>query len=207
MIDVLTSTDGSGALDVALDPTDPNPQEFEWENDTGLIINSLDFEAIIQTGLSMSSITANFQCATLDQNGNPVLGFFQSCTVGYDSATGVLSYLFAGTMAPFPDTGENVNHDDWDNEQAGIPSCPAGLAPTECDINNPSDPLNDFDRGLFTLEFAGFQTNPDYVGGASGPPPTFMGSYTVQTPEPSYVILLVSGLFLLWFVRRRKVAQ
>jgi len=197
---VLTSLNGTGALDVALDSTDAL-QEFEFENDTGAVINSLEFDATIQSGLNVSNVLANFQCAQLDVNNNPVPGFFQSCTVTYNTTTGELSYLFAGTGPP-NGPNFNINFGDWQNEQAGIPSCPAGEPPSYCN-GGP-----DTDRGLFALEFAGFQAgspaSADYTDPNS--PPSFMGSYTA-IPEPSYVLLLVSGLFFLWFARRRKVAQ
>ena len=233
-IDVLTpGTDPAGALDVVLNSSSSD-QEFEFENDTGAVINSLEFEAFIDTGLTVSNTTivyntanpngevtsgpgspsdpsdpnpilANFSCAQqLTITGSPVNGFFQNCTVTYNTTTGDLSYLFSGTVPPFPDTGENVNRDDWHSEQAGIPFCPVGLPATECDVNNPSDPNNDFDRGLFTIGFEGFQADSTAAADYNSPL-SFTGSYTV--PEPSYVLLLVSGLFLLWFVRRRKVAQ
>jgi len=207
--DVLTSLDGTGALVFPL--TSSPDQPFSFENDTGAVINSLEFDAFIAIGQGDTTIVNGvvtegaadntiFQNFTCDQ----ISGFFQNCTITYNSASGELSYLFAGTVPPEPQTGENLNFDDWQNEEAGIPSCPAGRAASECYINNPSDPLNDYDRGLFTLDFQDFNTNPDYLNPNS--PPTFMGGYTVA-PEPSYVLLLVPGLFLLWFVRRRKLAQ
>ncbi len=209
---VLTSTDGTDALDVALDTTD-NDQYFEYENDTSGVIGSLEFDATIDTGLTADTtivydtanpnglvtegatsdnpILSNFQC---DQ----VAGFFQTCTVTYDSATGELSYVFAGTGQPNP-PNSNINYGDWQGEEAGIPSCPAGFAPTECDSPSGSD----YDRGVFELDFQGFQAGTPAAMDYNGPL-SFTGSYTVTTPEPSYVLLLVSGLFLLWFVRRRK---
>ncbi|HTC37044.1 MAG TPA: hypothetical protein VK724_26935, partial [Bryobacteraceae bacterium] len=154
-IDVLTpGTDPAGALDVVLNSSSSD-QEFEFENDTGAVINSLEFEAFIDTGLTSSNTTivyntANpngevtsgpgspsdpsgsnpiltlFSCAQqLTITGAPVNGFFQNCTVTYNTITGDLSYLFAGTVPPFPQTGENINYDDWHGEEAGIPSCPA----------------------------------------------------------------------------------
>jgi len=224
---VLTSLNGTGALDVAL--ANVADQVFEYENDTNAIINSLEFDAAIQSGLfgptgpnttivydtanptgmvtsgptSGNPILANFQCGQLDSGGS-TLGFFQSCTVTYNNTTGDLSYLFAGTGPPDPPNA-NVNFGNWHGEEAGIPSCPAGFAPTQCDTLSGLD----YDRGLFELDFQGFQAgsaaSADYID--PNAPPSFMGSYTVLTPEPSFVLLLVSGLFLLWFVRRRKVAQ
>jgi hypothetical protein len=218
---VLTSLDGTGALDVAL--ANVADQVFEYENDTSAIISSLEFDAAIESGLTSSNTTivydtanpngevtsgqssspilTNFQCGQLDSSGT--LGFFQSCTVTYNTTTGDLSYLFAGIGQPDP-PNSNINFGDWHGEEAGIPSCPAQFLPAQCDT--PSG--DDFDRGLFELEFQGFQAgsaaSADYIN--PNAPPDFTGSYTI-TPEPSYVLLLVSGLFLLWFIRRRKVAQ
>jgi hypothetical protein len=216
---VLTSTDGTGALDVALDTTDSD-QYFEYENDTDAVIGSLEFDATIDTdllGSSYSSTTIVYNSANPNgevtsgpSSGNPILanfqcdqvaGFFQNCTVTYNNTTGELSYLFAGTGQPDP-PNSNINFGDWQGEEAGIPSCPAGFAPTECDSSSGED----YDRGLFELDFQGFQAGTPAAMDYSGPL-GFTGSYTVLTPEPSYVLLLVSGLFLLWFVRRRKLAQ
>jgi hypothetical protein len=220
---VLFSLDGTGALDVGLNSTDAD-QVFEYENDTDAVINSLEFDATIDSGLIGSDpnttivynqanpngevtsgpttnnpILTLFQCGQLDSSGT--LGFFQSCTVTYNNTTGDISYLFAGIGPPDPPNA-NINFGDWHGEEAGIPSCPAGEAPSFCD--DPSG--NDFDRGLFELDFEGFQAGTAASADFNGPL-SFTGSYTVLTPEPSYGLLLVSGLFLLWFVRRRKVAQ
>lgn len=203
---ILTSLDGTGALDVAL--TSSASQAFSYENDTGAVINSLEFDALIATGLGDTTIVNGvvtegvadntiFQNFTCDQ----IAGFFQNCTITYNSTTGDLSYLFAGTGTPNPPNA-NINFGDWQGEEAGIPACPAQYAATPAQCYDPSG--LDYDRGLFTIAFNDFNTNPDYIDPNS--PPSFMGSYTVLTPEPSYVLLLVSGLFLLWFVRRRKVA-
>ena len=219
---VLTSLNGTGALDVTL--ANVADQVFEYENDTSAVINSLEFDAAIQSGLTSSNTTivyntanpnglvtsgpssspilTNFQCGQLDSSGT--LGFFQNCTVTYNTTTGDLSYLFAGTGLPLPPNA-NKNFGDWHGEEAGIPSCPVGFAPSQC-----YDPSGlDYDRGLFELDFQGFQAgspaSADYTNPNS--PPGFTGSYTVATPEPSFVLLLVSGLFLLWFARRSKVAQ
>ena len=226
---VLTSL-GTGALDVPLNSSSSD-QEFEFENDTNGIITSLEFDATIDANLTSSNTTivyntANpngevtsgptsgnpiltlFSCAqTLTAGGGAAAGFFQNCTVTYNTTTGALSYLFAGTGPP-PSKGGDFNRGDWQGDEAGIPSCPAGLAATECDTNG-SDPNNDFDRGLFTIGFEGFQAGSPAAADYTNPsgPLSVTGSYTAVTPEPSYVHLLVSGLFLLWFVRRRKVAQ
>lgn len=230
---VLTSLDGAGALLVPLNSSSSD-QEFEFENDTGQVIGSLEFDATIKSGLTSSDTTilydtanpdglvtsgpgspsdpsdpntilTDFSCAQqLTILGSPMDGFFQSCTVTYNTVTGDLSYLFAGTGLP-PPPNSNINFGDWHGQLAGIPSCPAGQLPTYCD--DPSG--NDFDRGLFTLGFEGFETGTtvamdDYTN--PNAPPGFTGSY-ILTPEPSYVLLLASGLFLLWFVRHRKVTQ
>jgi hypothetical protein len=206
---VLFNLNGTGALDVLL--TSSPDQAFSYENDTGAVINSLEFDALIATGLGDTTIVNGavtsgapagsntiYQNFTCDQ----IAGFFQNCTITYNSTTGDLSYLFAGIGPPSPPNA-NINFGDWQGEKAGIPACPAQYASTPTQCYDPSG--LDYDRGLFTLDFQNFNTNPDYTNPNS--PPTFTGSYTVATPEPSFVLLLVSGLFLLWFVRRRKVAQ
>jgi len=204
---VLTSLGGTGALDVAL--TSSPTQAFSYENDTGAVINSLEFDALIEMGLGDTTIVNGvitsgaadntiFQNFTCDQ----IAGFFQNCTITYTSSTGELSYLFAGTGSPLPPNA-NINFGDWQGEEAGIPACPAQYASTPAQCYDPSG--EDYDRGLFTVAFNDFNANPDYINPTS--PPSFTGSYTVLTPEPSYVLLLASGLFLLWFARRRKVAQ
>ena len=234
---VLTSLDGAGALDVTLDSTDPNPQVFEYENDTDAVINSLEFDATILSGLTPgfsgttivytaadtggditsgpttpadNPIFQNFNCEVVDSGVDP--GFFQSCTVSYNNTTGDLSYLFAGTGPPNP-PNFNINFGDWQGEEAGIPSCPPGDAPSVCDDPpggmGPGDPGGaDYDRGLFKLEFEGFQAgtpaSQDYTNPNS--PPGINGSYTT-VPEPSFVPLIGLGLAGLWFVRRRKFAQ
>lgn len=203
------SLDGAGALVFPL--TSSPDQPFSFENDTGAVINSLEFDATIATGLGDTTIVNGmvtfgapaasntiFQNFTCDQ----IAGFFQNCTITYNSTTGDLSYLFAGTLPP-PPPNSNINFGDWQGQEAGIPFCPAQYASTPIQCYDPSG--LDYDRGLFTLDFVDFNTNPDY--NTPNSPPSFMGGYTVATPEPTFVLLLVSGLFLLWFVRRRKVAQ
>jgi hypothetical protein len=234
---VLTSL-GTGALDVPLNSSSSD-QEFEFENDTNGIITSLEFDATIDANLTSSNTTivyntANpngevtsgptsgnpiltlFSCAqTLTAGGGAAAGFFQNCTVTYNTTTGALSYLFAGTGPPNPDFGENLNFGTWKDQEAGIPSCPAGEPPSYCVPPPPPPGGPDADRGIFTIGFEGFATcsndpsdcaaSEDYTNPNN--PLSVTGSYTAVTPEPSYVHLLVSGLFLLWFVRRRKVAQ
>jgi hypothetical protein len=215
-VDVLTSTNGTGALDVALNSVD-NDQYFEYENDTDAVIGSLEFDGTIDKGLTSSNTTIVYNTANPNgevtsgpTSGNPILanfqcdqvaGFFQNCTVTYNTTTGALSYVFAGTGQPDPPNA-NINYGDWQGEEAGIPSCPAGFAATECDAPSGSD----YDRGLFELDFQGFQAGTPAAMDYNGPL-SFTGNYTVVTPEPSFVLLLVSGMFLLWFVRRRKVTQ
>jgi hypothetical protein len=208
---VLMSLDGTGLLDVEITSS---ADAFSYENDTGEVISSLEFDGFIAKGLTPDTTIVNgsvtegvadntiFQNFTCDQT---VTEFFQNCTITYDSITGELSYLFNGIETPPASTSPSVlNFGDWQGNDWGIPSCTEFAAdPAQC-----YDPSGlDYHRGFFTLAFNNFDTNPDYIGGSDGPPPNFMGSYTVATPEPSYVVLLVSGLFLVWFIRRRKVAQ
>jgi hypothetical protein len=234
---VLTSL-GTGALDVPLNSSSSD-QEFEFENDTGGIITSLEFDATIDPNLTDSNTTivyntANpngevtmgpgspsdpsdpnpiltlFSCAQqVDINGSAAAGFFQNCTVTYNTTTGDLSYLFAGTGPPNPDYGENLNFGTWKTQEAGIPSCPVGEPPAYCVPPPPPPGGPDADRGIFTIGFEGFQAGSPAAADYTNPsgPLDVTGSYTAVTPEPSYALLLVSGLFLLWFVRRRKVAQ
>lgn len=229
---VLTSL-GTGALDVPLNSSSSD-QEFEFENDTFGIITSLEFDATIDAGLTDSNTTivyntANpngevtmgpgsssdpsdpnpiltlFSCAQqVDINGSAAAGFFQNCTVTYNTTTGDLSYLFAGTGPP-ASGNSNINFGTWKDQEAGIPSCPAGEPADYC--VPPGGP--DSDRGVFTIGFEGFQAGSPAAADYTNPsgPLDVTGSYTAVAPEPSYVLLLVSGLFLLWFVRRRKVAQ
>jgi len=155
---------------------------FVFNNDTGAIITSLDFNMDIATGLTKADIAESFSCS---QGG---LGYFKNCAVTYNAITGDLDYLFSGVNQPEGD--EQCPQKDCEvNEREGIPPAAPGYRQFSITLTGwvadatVGDPMPLFPNGL----------------------PTFTNSFT--TPEPSSLIALGIGSLLLVGVvqfRRRK---
>ncbi len=161
--------------------TPPLPEgdcTFVFENNTGAIVNSLEFNMDIATGLTKADIASTFTCS---QGG---LGYFLHCAIAYNSTTGDLDYLLSGVKPP--DGDEKCPGDCEINEQEGIPL--DGIFRIELTgwvaTATVGDPMMVFPNGL----------------------PSFTDSFT--TPEPSSLFTLGIGCLLLAGVvevrRRRK---
>jgi len=88
---------------------------FDFINNSGGIVDQLEFTVTIAKGLSQSLINSAF---SISQGG---AGYFLHDTISYNSSTGVLSYDFYGIK---PSDGDEGCHQDPEiNEQEGIPLC------------------------------------------------------------------------------------
>ena len=174
---------------------------FGFYNDTGAIISQLNIRTTILTGLSQSIIDAAFTC-------EQPTSFFLNCSIAYQPATGVLTVSFFGVNPPDGDEFETPYSpaDNEHNEQQGIPPILA-----HCTLTPDIPGCNDVGHFVITLN-DGFATVGDPHGGwsfdrnpelfSSDGPSFSVAAIVTETPEPSAMILLGSGVAAV-FLRRR----
>lgn len=182
----LTQTNG------ALSDLQPNGSETvtdEFLNLTGTILDNIEYSTTINTGLSASMLATDqdFTCQAPN-------GFFLSCAVLYDSATGALVYDYFGTNPPdWQDLPLAVVFEDLVGGGFGNTGIPEG--------------------GLFEVQLQGWTSNltdPDTGQQLYSGLPTLSGAFNV--PEPSAALILMTELLLLGGVlallgRRLKLKQ
>jgi hypothetical protein len=142
-------------------------------------IVELQFEATALTGLSPSIFT----CVTT--------AFLLDCSINYNSSTGSLTITFSGTVPP----GAPPSPFD------GIPPLPPGCTP---DSTNPACD----ETGHFAINLNNNNSPTSGVGGWDAvAPPTGLVFDTTQivldTPEPSFTLLLALGCALIFALSRR----
>lgn len=189
---------GSQAFNGSGSFTMPSNGILALYNNTGELLTSITLNVTVDTGLSQS----DFQCSDLtSQDGG---GFFQKCTVNYDSGTGALTMAFAGVVPyqpPASSSGADLVGDDM-----GIPPLLSNCTPTVGDPGRP-DSNGCTDVGHFAFNFL----DDNLQGGDNGWPGANGGNFptvgVVSTegpvPEPGTSGLLVAGLVGLSLLSRR----
>ena len=156
-------------------------------NDTGQLLTSFGLTTYIIPGLNNSTgaVTGAFGC---NSAGNPTLPnpFFLSCGITYNASNGALTINFFGVNPWNGNPGNEIG------EHQGIPS----LAPG-CNDSNADSPAC-AGQGHFSISL---NDNFSFITDSGGWSPTSnpnlfdsTPSFTLATPEPSGVLLLLTGV-------------
>ena len=182
-------TQESQLNDVQPSDTDANgDQTVEYLNLTGSLINDLVFTTTINSGLSVSMLSADgdFTCVAPD-------GYFLNCLVSYNPGDGLLTYDYFGVNPPnYQDLPGFVIYEDLVGGGFGNTGIP--------------------ELGLFSIELTGWTsgltdtTNPNNPVQLYGGEPTLTNAFnapdsippgSIALPEPSAALILLTELLLL----------
>jgi hypothetical protein len=163
---------------------------LDLNNDSGDVITGITFQTFIQEGLSLPEIDAAFTCNSASDVTLPN-PFFLTCTISYNLNNGQLDFAFSG--------------------DSGIP--PMALGCTDANADTPACTgqghfAMTFNDGYLLTGDAGEWLGSDAVL-FKGPPVITISDVTLQAapgsvPEPSALLLALTGLFGLAAISRRR---
>jgi hypothetical protein len=182
-------------------------------NSTTSVITDISFQAEVGTGLT--NISSLFSCSTLD-NGVVAQSFFKTCTLGYDSVSGLLTIEFSGVNPSDNDEGLNsTDPETGPSELEGIPTLMAGCASHPdsgfSTLGNGSTFLC-ASKGNFLVTLNDNFSESGNTGGWDNFVPAGQGFQIVQlngatVPEPSTMVVLGAGLVLMGGFARRRLTR